>query len=169
VEVAIPIARRPGSSTTSVSAASPSSKVVEEAVILDPLIKLSQSQNDNTRRTCDGGGDSSGTAGSVSLTGITNTRQESTQSGLRRRRREDEDNDEQSGGDERNPKRPRTLLSPPVSQDDSSKFACPYRKRDPRKYCVQHWRPCALTPLESVARVKYEIARLFIIFLTEHL
>jgi hypothetical protein len=37
----------------------------------------------------------------------------------------------------------------------SVKFACPYRKNNPRKYCVQsNWRPCALTPLETVARVK---------------
>ena len=33
-------------------------------------------------------------------------------------------------------------------------FACPYRKRNPRKYCVRDWRSCALNPLKTVARVK---------------
>ena len=33
-------------------------------------------------------------------------------------------------------------------------FACPYRKRNPRKYCVSDWRPCTLNPLKTVARVK---------------
>jgi hypothetical protein len=35
-----------------------------------------------------------------------------------------------------------------------SSFACPYRKRDPRKYSVRDWRSCALTPLHTIARVK---------------
>ncbi len=34
------------------------------------------------------------------------------------------------------------------------RFACPFRKRNPRKYCVQTWRACALTPHTTVARVK---------------
>jgi hypothetical protein len=33
-------------------------------------------------------------------------------------------------------------------------FACPYRKRNPRKYCVRDWRSCTLNPLKTVARVK---------------
>ncbi|KAH8751437.1 hypothetical protein BGZ57DRAFT_735818, partial [Hyaloscypha finlandica] len=33
-------------------------------------------------------------------------------------------------------------------------FACPYRKHNPRKYCVRDWRTCALTPHKTVARVK---------------
>jgi hypothetical protein len=107
--------------------------------------------NEGSARSCSG-----------SRTRTTNTGQKPDQSSMRRRRREDEDNQEQDNGDEREPKRPKIFLSPPQSQDDSAKFACPYRKRDPRKYCVQHWRPCALTPLESVARVKYVIVRLFI-------
>jgi hypothetical protein len=69
-------------------------------------------------------------------------------------KRDDQDDQDQNNGDGRNPKRPRTLLSTPRSQDDSAKFACPYRKRDSRKYRVQDWRSCALTPLETVARVK---------------
>jgi hypothetical protein len=33
-------------------------------------------------------------------------------------------------------------------------YACPYRKYNPRKYCVQDWKLCALTPHKNVARVK---------------
>lgn len=33
-------------------------------------------------------------------------------------------------------------------------YACPYRKYNPRKYSVQAWRTCALTPHTSVPRVK---------------
>lgn len=36
----------------------------------------------------------------------------------------------------------------------SLRFACPYRKRDPRKYSIQAWRRCVLTPHTTVARVK---------------
>jgi hypothetical protein len=38
--------------------------------------------------------------------------------------------------------------------DQSPGFACPYRKHDPRKYCVSNWRSCALNPQKTVARVK---------------
>lgn len=46
---------------------------------------------------------------------------------------------------------------PPESTSTTSQpigFACPYRKRNPRKYCVRDWRSCALNPLKTVARVK---------------
>jgi hypothetical protein len=33
-------------------------------------------------------------------------------------------------------------------------FACPYRKHNPRKYNIDGWRPCALTPHNTIARVK---------------
>lgn len=33
-------------------------------------------------------------------------------------------------------------------------YACPYRKYDPRKYCVQDWKLCAITSHKNVARVK---------------
>jgi hypothetical protein len=79
----------------------------------------------------------------------------------RRRQYNGEDNDNGGPGDgdgdgddddQRAPKRVRASSFP---ANDNAKFACPYRKYDPRKYCVQNWRPCALTPLENVARVKF--------------
>jgi hypothetical protein len=44
--------------------------------------------------------------------------------------------------------------SPSDANQTSLGFACPYRKRDPRKYCVRDWRSCALSPQKTVARVK---------------
>jgi hypothetical protein len=72
-----------------------------------------------------------------------------------KRSREQGQEEDPDDGDPPGPKR----LKKDVENLDKStcKFACPYRKRNPRKYCVQGiWRPCALTPLESIARVKYE-------------
>jgi hypothetical protein len=43
---------------------------------------------------------------------------------------------------------------PPNTDQTSAGFACPYRKHNPRKYCVRDWRTCALTPHKTVARVK---------------
>jgi hypothetical protein len=42
----------------------------------------------------------------------------------------------------------------PNTDQTSAGFACPYRKHNPRKYCVRDWRTCALTPHKTVARVK---------------
>jgi hypothetical protein len=56
--------------------------------------------------------------------------------------------------DGRGPKRLRATPSASEFSETGSKLACPYRKHDPRKYCVPNWGPCALTPLQTVARVK---------------
>jgi len=110
--------------------------------------------NENADKTQEGGEGSSRNAHSDSFASTALPNQSPTNSTLKRREREDEDDQDQNTGEDRSPKRPRKSLSPPKSQDNSTRFACPYRKRDPRKYCVQNWRSCALTPLDNVARVK---------------
>lgn len=62
------------------------------------------------------------------------------------------DSDEEGTQDPKRNKRGKSQLK---DRDDSAKFACPYRKHNPQKYCLLEWRLCALTPLDSVARVKY--------------
>jgi hypothetical protein len=57
----------------------------------------------------------------------------------------------------RDQKRPRTLSNESQDPEHAVKFACPYRKHNPIKYGVSKWRSCALTPLETVARVKYGV------------
>ena len=69
--------------------------------------------------------------------------------------REDDGNESSDEHYGRNPKQPRKSSSNPGSDGSSTKFACPCRKHDPRKYCIRHWRVCALTSFDSVARVKY--------------
>jgi hypothetical protein len=74
----------------------------------------------------------------------------------KRKTREDEES-EHEDADGRGQKRPRKEPSSsekPRSPAGNMNFACPYRKHDPRKYCVIRWGPCALTPLKTVARVK---------------
>jgi len=74
----------------------------------------------------------------------------------KQKRKNDEDDDDDGTGDHREFKRPKNFLSSPVDRDDKKKFACPYRKNNPCKYRSgnKHWRSCAITPLENVARVK---------------
>jgi hypothetical protein len=66
----------------------------------------------------------------------------------------DDDPDENNG---RNPKRQKPNSSPTKDADEGLKFACPYRKHNPRKYYHgnRSWRSCALTPLENISRVKF--------------
>jgi len=104
-------------------------------------------------RTCQGGGESSRSASSKFAGEESSGTGKAAQGRPERHRRSRENDESQNNGDGRNPKRP-CFSSPPPTQDDNDKFACPYRKHDTRKYCVQHWGPCALTPLDTIARVK---------------
>jgi hypothetical protein len=74
----------------------------------------------------------------------------------KRGREDDEDrNPDENGG--RDPKRHLPNSPPTNDADEGQKFACPYRKYNPRKYCHgnRSWRSCALTPLENISRVKF--------------
>jgi hypothetical protein len=72
---------------------------------------------------------------------------------LQKRREADEDDEGSDNGDQRGRKRPKNFIT--KVETSGPKFACLYRKHNPRKYCVSGgWRPCALTPFETIARVK---------------
>jgi hypothetical protein len=73
----------------------------------------------------------------------------------RKRQREEEDPPEERNG--RNPRQPRSSVGPSTGCDDSTRFACPFRKHDSRKYSVYSHRVCALSHWETIARVKYAI------------
>jgi gag-polyprotein putative aspartyl protease len=70
-----------------------------------------------------------------------------------------EENENPDENDRGPPKRPKKVLGPIGLLDSRNKFACPYRKYDPRKYCAhsqnRKWRSCAMTPLADISRVKY--------------
>jgi hypothetical protein len=76
----------------------------------------------------------------------------------------DEDEDQSDNPERRGPKRPRGVSSSPGNLDNVPKFACPYRKHNPRTYCIGSWRSCALTPLKTVARVKFVPVVLLLVF-----
>lgn len=127
------------------------------STIVSPVavsVELNDDSNANAVKTHEGGEGSSRNANSAAIASTASPNQGSTNNNLKRRGREDEDEQEQNTGNDRSPKRPRKSPSPPKTPEKSTKFACPYRKRDPRKYCVRNWRSCALTPLDNVARVK---------------
>jgi len=97
----------------------------------------------------------SSSSSSTSRLGSTNQRGDS--SGKRTAKRSssngksDENHDEDS---ERDSGRTGKRLKTASGLDQSPGFACPYRKRNPRKYCIRNWHRCVLTPHKTVARVK---------------
>lgn len=65
------------------------------------------------------------------------------------------DENENYGPRERERPRKRRMVTKPDPAEPSLRFACPYRKHDPRKYGIQGWRSCALSYWHSVSRVKF--------------
>lgn len=74
--------------------------------------------------------------------------------GLKRARSDHGDEDDHSESNRQGPRRIDNGSNSPETTEEKRKFACPYRKQNPRKYSVQQWRSCALTPHKTVARVK---------------
>jgi hypothetical protein len=75
-------------------------------------------------------------------------------SGVSQSRRNREDGDSEEGhekGPGGNGKQPESM---PNANETAPGFACPFRKRNPRKYCMKNWRSCALSLHKTVARVK---------------
>jgi hypothetical protein len=68
--------------------------------------------------------------------------------------REDDENQDQDQDPEKGDRGGRTIATSLPNADQPVGVACPYRKRNPRKYCVRDWRSCALSPLKTIARVK---------------
>jgi hypothetical protein len=66
------------------------------------------------------------------------------------------DGDEEDPGEEsrKGAKRRFESSEPLDATDNTSPFACPFRKHNPRKYCIRNWARCALTAQSTVARVK---------------
>ena len=64
--------------------------------------------------------------------------------------REDGDDDD----DAQDPKRPKVSELQPDDCCLVLRLACPYRKHNLQTHCILNWRSCALTPFDTVARVK---------------
>jgi hypothetical protein len=76
-----------------------------------------------------------------------------------KRSREDRDGEPPEQDRERGSKKPKSTLTPLEISDEPPHFACPYRKHDPRKYNVNEWVACALTPQKGLHRVKFDILK----------
>ena len=105
-------------------------------------------------------GNTPGEAPNSTYQGKTRTSSQVSSNNRRRQYNGEDNNSEGQGGgdgddDDDDQRAPKRVRASSCAANDNAKFACPYRKYDPRKYCVQNWRPCALTPLENVARVKF--------------
>lgn len=91
----------------------------------------------------------------TATSGSLNTSTRTSNLGSAKRSLEDEGKElPEEDDDERRAKKPRTPAVSRNALEESAQFACPYRKHDPRKYNVNDWSSCALTPLRTVARVK---------------
>ena len=81
-------------------------------------------------------------------------------SSTNKQKRQREDDDDSNSREDGNEDPAWRKDCPSETQNKKKKFACPYRKRDPRKYnyCTRSWRTCALTSFDTIARVKYALS-----------
>ena len=114
---------------------------------------FNQSWGHNTRQH-GSGSQSSHPASSSNSQGSGNLpRSSSKKTNGKRPRHTSDDQDPGEDEDDQHPKRVANSFTIECNADPR-RFACPYRRHDPIKYCVRNWRSCALTGLETVARVK---------------
>jgi hypothetical protein len=71
-----------------------------------------------------------------------------------KKRSRNNDYDESPDESDRNGPKRCGITTEFLDTEEARRFACPYRKHNPRTYCVQDWSSCALTPHKTVARVK---------------
>ncbi|KAH8595473.1 hypothetical protein B0O99DRAFT_156791 [Bisporella sp. PMI_857] len=88
------------------------------------------------------------------------SQQASSSHGAKRRRESDVQGNPEEGdeGDESDSSHKLKRARTSKESMNIIKFACPYRKHDPRRYSVLKWAPCALTPHKTVARVKCDLS-----------
>lgn len=101
------------------------------------------------------------TAESTSSSTVTTTSASSgsaTSPPIQRKRQRGNENDNLEDDKERKSRVPRR--NPAMSdEDDAARFACPFRKHNPRQYNIYNNRVCALSHWSSIARVKEHLYR----------
>jgi hypothetical protein len=127
-----------------------------ERIMGDLWTLFNQEWSENVRRRT---GSPSTPSSSVSDPSSASSKRSAEKSNKKHKRARDDNGGHRPDEDENeDPKRPRHASACPEGGEDSQqKFACPYRKHNPRKYshCGRRWRSCALTPFSTIARVKY--------------
>lgn len=71
----------------------------------------------------------------------------------KKRQRDDEDLEDQNG--DRKSRAPRKISPGGKGSEESIKFACPFRKQNPRKFNIYSHRTCTLSHWNTIARLKY--------------
>jgi hypothetical protein len=81
---------------------------------------------------------------------------QSTPSGEQKRKRDDEQEENDNGNNQKKQNPPdRSIL--PSAGVHTVRFACPFRKHNPRVYNMYKHRSCALSGWNTIARIKYHI------------
>jgi hypothetical protein len=96
----------------------------------------------------------SATVLSPSMGGMPATSQKSSGTTQRKRQRSEDEEPPDESNDKR-PQQPGKGLCEGSDSGDRPRFACPFRKHNPRRYGVHSHSVCALSSWETIARVKY--------------
>jgi hypothetical protein len=70
------------------------------------------------------------------------------------KRQRSHEEDSPDGNDDKKPRRQRDGPRPLSKFNNLVRFGCPFRKHDPQRYSIHSHRVCALTPWDTIARVK---------------
>lgn len=132
---------------------SPMKRELVNSIMKEFWVIFNQEWSANIRKCSEGSPDSTSSSVPHSKTMKEN---EGSKSGQKRKKDKDDGDDGLGEDGNRDPKKPKSKAATDAMVEENKKFACPYRKHDPRKYChqVRSWRSCALTPLDTIARVK---------------
>jgi len=132
----------------------PLKQAIIEHVMKEFWVIFNQQWSMNVRK-CNGGG-SEPIDGASNSSSSRDSSKQGEKKNKDKSKRERGSNDDQRDGSDQEGNFKRTRGSNEFSKDRKSneKFACPYRKHNSQKYSVHNWRVCALSPLNSVSRVK---------------
>lgn len=84
-----------------------------------------------------------------------------SQGGYQKRPRQNDDDSNRDDEGENPPKKPR-LFSKAGDQFELIRFACPFRKHNPRKYSTNRYSSCAISHWPTVARVKWVLTSIYL-------
>ncbi|CZR70255.1 uncharacterized protein PAC_20156 [Phialocephala subalpina] len=127
----------------------------------DFLLIISKCVGQVTPRTCGGSSSNYVAQYQPGSAATTSSNASNSMRSIGKRKRSDDEPPEDDRG--QGPKRPMVGISPPNDDSSAIRFACPFRKRDPRKYNMHHdegkWQTCAISSWPTVARVKGHLYR----------
>jgi len=115
---------------------------------------IASTAKDFTNGATSGSPSSSSSKSASSASGSSSTATPSSISGSSGSKRKLSDDDRPSDGSDRGPMEPiqGSILMP--KDQPIIRYACPFRKHNPRKYNMHHYQSCALGSFGSIARVK---------------